>query len=247
MGTLRTRTVGGTVVLALLLVLAGCSGGGADGTPAATDVTGTETTATENETVAATDTATTDDGNGSDDGDGNGAGVERYYEFDDGEAYGYEALLPNGTVPMTWIVTGTSDTDPELVAVNVSFGQYSTTGTTTQRQIFAELISDGSVGESFRDVRSPVVLAAGQDLRVGNSWTIDGDATVGDGFEIDWEQATANITRTESVAGETCYRMEIRISGNETGPASCLKEGWPFALAVDGPEQDYRLAEFDRP
>ena len=232
MGTLRTRTVGGTVVLALLLVLAGCSGGGAGGTPA--------------DTATGTPTATDDAAAG--DGDGSGDRVELDYEFDDGEAYGYEARLSNKTVPIAWIVTGTSDTSPEQVAVNASAGGYSTTAAAPQGEIFADLIGEDRVGEPFLYVRTPVVLAAGQDLRVGESWEIDGDdVTVGDGFSPDWDRATAEITGTATVAGETCYTMELQVSGNGTGPTSCLKADWPFALAVDAPDQDYQLAEFDRP
>lgn len=247
MGTLRTRTVGGTVVLALLLVLAGCSGGDAGGTPAATDTVTDTPAATETVTPGGTVSAA-DDGNGNDDGGGSGDGETRDYEFEDGEGYGYEARLANGTVPMAWVATGTSDTSPELVAVNASVGGYASTARSTQQAVFAEVIREDSVGEPFLYVRTPVVLAAGQDLRVGNSWTIEGaEVTVGDGFSPDWERATAEITGTATVAGETCYTMELRLADNGTGPTSCLKPDWPFALAVDAPDQDYRLAEFDRP
>ncbi len=255
MGRLRTRTVGGTVLLALLLVLAGCSGGGADSTPAATSTaTGTPTVTT---TDAGTATTSGDEaasaGNGTDADDGNGSGgtVDRFYVFNDSEAYGYEANFGGEAAQMSWLVTSTADASPGLyedVTVNVSVGQFTTSGTGSQAEIFGEVISDGSVGEPFLYVRTPVVLAAGHDLRVGNSWTVNGsEVVVGDGFEVSWAEATVEITGTATVANETCYTMELRIPGNETGPSSCLRSDWPFALAVDTANQDYRLVEFERP
>lgn len=248
MGTLRTRTVGGTVVLALLLVLAGCSGGSAGGTPAATDTaTGTNTTADAAGTITATTTAESETDGGDDLARGP---VERDYVFNDSEGYGYVVDLANGTTKMSWVVTSAA-ANPRAytdVTVNVRFDQFGTNTTAPQGGIFEEVINGGSVGESFLHVRTPVVLAAGHNLTVGNSWTIEqGNVTVGDGFEIGRERATAEITGTESVAGETCYTMELRMSDTETGPASCLKADWPFALAVDTPGRDYRLSEFDRP
>jgi hypothetical protein len=253
MGTLRMRTVGGTVLLALLLVLAGCSGGGADRTPAATSTPTDTPTATV--TDAGTATATGDGGaNDSDDTDASeniGDDWDRFYVFNDSEAYGYEANLGGEATRMSWLVTSTADESPGLyedVAVNVSVGRFTASATASQADIFAEVISDGAVGEPFLYVRTPVVLAAGHNLSVGNSWTIQGsDVTVGDGFEVNWSEATAEVTGTASVASETCYTMELRLPGNETGPTSCVKYDWPFALAVDTASQDYRLAEFERP
>jgi hypothetical protein len=152
---------------------------------------------------------------------------------------------------MAWVATETADGNPDLfedVTVNVSVERYSTSATASQADIFATLISEGSVGEPFLYVRTPVVLAAGQNLSVGNSWTVDGsDVTVGDGFEVTWDEATAEITGTASVAGERCYTMELRPSNGEAGPTSCVKYDWPFALAVDAESQDYRLVDFERP
>ncbi|RXK49506.1 hypothetical protein [Halorientalis pallida] len=252
MGTLRTRTVGGTVLLALLLVLSGCSGG-AEREPAATPTP----TGTLNATPTETGANVTSAGGGS----ANESGVEaderigddwdRYYVFNESEAYGYAVDLGNGTTAMSWAVTSTADDTPGLyedVTANVTFGQYSSAATASQADVFAALISEGSVGEPFLYVRTPVVLAAGHNLSVGNSWTIQGsDVAVGDGFEVTWDEARAEITGTARVAGETCYTMDLRIPGNETGPTSCVKYDWPFALAVDTAEQDYRLADFQRP
>mgnify|MGYP006283726645 FL=1 len=246
MGTLRMRTVGGTVLLALLLVLAGCSGGGAEQTPGAT-ATATDGNATTN----ATGTPTAAEGGIDGDGEADTGPVDRQYLFNDSEGYGYLADLPNGTAKMSWVVRSTDDVDPRLytdVTVNVSFGRFGTNATTVQGGIFEAVISDGSVGEPFYYVRTPVVLAAGQDLRVGNTWTVRSEnVTVGDGFSVGWSEATVEITGRASVAGETCYTMVVRTAGNETGPRSCIKHDWPFALAVDTPDREFQLAEFERP
>ncbi|WP_299264817.1 hypothetical protein [Halorientalis sp.] len=253
MGTLRARTVGGTVLLALLLVLTGCSGGGADSTPGAT-TTPTNTPAATS-TDAGTATVGTDGGvTGDSDTEASerfGSDWDRFYVFNESEAYGYEAQLPNRTTQMAWVVTSTASENPGLyegVTASVTVDRFRTNATASQADIFAEIISDGSVGEPFLYVRTPVVLAAGHDLSVGNSWTIQGsEVSVGDGFEVSWDEATAEITGTATVAGEPCYTMELRFPGNETGPVSCVKYDWPFALAVDTTTQDYRLAEFERP
>lgn len=247
MGWSRLRTVGGTVGLVLVLVLAGCSGGGVDGTPGST-ATVTETpAATTGGTDAPADGGTLTDG----ERDAGGGELDRTYEFEDGEAYGYVVRLPNRTTKMSWVVTDTAESSSgpyQEISVNVSFGQYATNATATQAGIFSALISEGSVGGPFLYVRTPVVLAAGHELRVGNAWTIRGeDVTVGDGYDVGWDRATAEVTGTASVNGETCYTMDLQISGTENGPTSCVKADWPFALAVDTGSQDYRLAEFDRP
>lgn len=249
MGTLRTRTVGGTVLLALLLVLAGCSGGGANNDPAGTDtVTVTETP------VATTDTVTGGDETGGDGTDGEPAVDEEWstvFLFNESEAYGYLANYSDTTTRMSWVVTAAPDGRPLLddeITVNVTVGPYSNTSTGIQSSIFTETITEGSVGSEFRYVRIPVLIAYGRDLTVGNSWTVQGDdVTVGDGFAVSWDEARAEVTGTATVAGETCYTMELRITGNETGPTSCVKYDWPFALAVDTSDQDYRLADFQRP
>lgn len=246
MGMSRTR-IGGTVLLALVLVLAGCSGGSVDGTPTGNATAAGATTTTGATTAGATDTgtATRVDGSGGDDTET----VDRQYVFDDGEAYGYVVDTENGTTRMSWRVTSTGDATPgpsEDVTVSVGFGRFGTNATAPQADIFAEVISNGSVGEPFLYVRTPVVLAAGHDLRVGNSWPVE-DVTVGDGFDIDRSEARAEVTGMATVAGEPCYTMALRVPGDETGPTSCLKEDWPFALAVDTPDGDYRLVAFDRP
>lgn len=246
MGSLRMRTIGGTVVLAVLLILAGCSGGGADGTPGAT--------ATQTDSPAATVADTTADGGANGPGggdDASGSELGQQYVFESGEAYAYAVRLPNQTALMSWTVVATEDTDPgpsQEVAVNVSFGQYTANATTTQAGVFGTVISKESAGGPFLYVRTPAVLAEGHDLRVGNSWTVRGEnVTVGDGYGVDWERATAEITGTANVSGERCYRMRLRIPDQEHGPTSCVKPDWPFALAVDTGPQDYRLAEFERP
>jgi hypothetical protein len=245
MGTLRTRTVGGTVLLALLLVLAGCSGGGAEQTPG---VTATTTEGNTTGTPMATATAAED---GTDDGGAGTGPVDRQYLFNDSEGYGYLADLPNGTTKMSWVVTSTDDGDPRPytdVTVDVGFGRFGTNVTTVQGGIFEAVISDGSVGGPFYYVRTPVVLAAGHDLRVGNEWTVRGEnVTVGDDFSVGWSEATVEITGQATVAGETCYELAVRTDGNATGPRSCIKHDWPFALAVDTPDRDFQLAEFERP
>ena len=251
-----TRTIGGTVLLALLLVTAGCSGGG-DTTPVqpATEA-GSPTPGTTQTPAETTDTGTpgTDTGASAtaDAPDRYGGPNGDLYLFRDGEAYGYVANDGNRTITLSWEVTDTAgDTQNyyQQTSVNVSVGGVgNTSARTAQADVFAEVIARDALGGPFLFVRTPAVLARGQNLSVGHSWRIDGsNVSVGDGIGVRWDTATAEITGTATVANESCYTMDLRLGGNETGPTSCVKEDWPFALAVDTESQEYRLVEFQRP
>ncbi|WP_335999415.1 hypothetical protein [Halorientalis halophila] len=255
MVTFATRKGVGTIAVALLLVLAGCSGGvdqTVEGPPSPETPAGSATPADQaNET---------DDGDSGDDETATealnssrfGGPNDDFYLFREGEAYGYVADDGNRTLGMSWAVVAVENTSRSVyqgVQINASVEGVGRTSTTAvQGTAFHQVIRRDSVGGLFLYLRTPAVLAQGRDLTVGDSWRVDGEnVTVGDGFGVDWDEATAEITGTATVAGESCYEMALELPGNQTGPTSCVKGDWPFALAVDTADQDYALAEFQRP
>lgn len=206
------------VLLAATMVLAGCSGGGGP--------TPTETTADEpTETAESTE---------SDDTDSNAGVPSLDYEWTEGESYTYESeAAQGGSSQFTWTVTDVSDGQVTVEVVSSAAGE-STTSTVTgpQGSVFSELNETQLFTVlPFVAGQVPQLLAEGQSLSTGESWTVtSGDLQFTDQGQTSDDEVTVSVTDTAQIAGNQCANIELEA---EDRPFSgCVKEDWPFALSV---------------
>ncbi|AQL41697.1 hypothetical protein BV210_02745 [Halorientalis sp. IM1011] len=206
------------VLLAATMVLAGCSGGGGP--------TPTETTADEpTETVESTDGGETD----------SEAGVPSLdYQWTEGESYTYESeAVQGGSSQFTWTVTDVSDGAVTVEVVSRAAGEATTsTFTGPQGNVFRELNETQLFTVlPFVAGQVPQLLADGQSLDPGESWTVtSSDLQFTDREEATEDQITVTVNDTAQIAGSQCANIELE--SDDRPFSGCVKEDWPFALSV---------------
>jgi hypothetical protein len=206
------------VGMSLLLVLAGCSGGG-------------NGTASPSSNGDAGSPAANGNGGGTN-GDASAMG-SLSYDWTEGESYTY-GLAGQSGLSYEWSVQSVSD--GEVTAEIVStFGEQSQTETISGPQ--GELLSSNNqtanIG-TFIALRAPQAIAASNTLEVGNSWTYStADYDFADSGGSTPITGEIEITGTDEVAGNQCYVMSITTSANDQTLNACVADGWPFALSFE--------------
>lgn len=222
------------VLVALLVLLAGCSGGGA---PAGGD---------------ATPTATAAGGGGSGSGSGSGGGGgdptpesgEEWdrFAFSEGEFYRYAVVdrANDREAEVTWEVLAVDGNELTAEFTYESEGEAVTrTVTADESTVAFELIraatSDGDETEIEAASRAATYLSLGpfnpattfftsREIAVGNSWNIAGSPTAG--------YVTATVEGRESYAGTDCFVSTIRVPDNDEWADSTFSD-FEMCIAVD--------------
>lgn len=254
MGGLATRRVAVTVLLALLVVFAGCNGGG-DGTT----TPGTDTTVQETETtVPGTDT--TEPGTAGapqtemsqDSRNESTRQVSESYTFETNEGYLYDVSTSNGSFRVGWI---TESVGEDSLTINVSAGTGSQIGsmnvTADRDEPFAPVFRSSRPGALFFLLRMPIRAAGNQSLSAGETWTVTSDELAPEApGSVAWDTATVSVGQEESVNGVPCHTVTIDPENTSSTVTACIEEGWPFALSVtDGSDDgtEIVLADSHRP
>ena len=218
------------VLLAAVLLLAGCTSG--PGT---------------NSTASATTATVTDGGGGGGGGEatttagggGGGSNAPVTYQWSENESYTYEDAGGN-----TYIFTVESIEDGEMTVnfTAIRGGQASSRTVTGEQGQFFETLSeeDRSKFGFFAFTYDGRLAVSGNDLEVGNAWTITSD-----GSEVDVE-----VTGTGTVQGQECYDLLIESDSGTLQP--CVKEDWPMSLAVTGSGSQgltiqFNMTDYNRP
>ena len=176
------------VVLALTVVLAGCTGGDGNG-PTATDV----------------DNGGNGGSNGGGDG-GDGAGdTWRLFGFDQTGKYTYDVYMEGeGTGTLVWDVQQVSgDRVTTHVVYDVGDVQYESTVTGTADVAQSQLMTTPAGALLATTLFTPGLWYGGRELAVGNGWSYQ----TGEG------SGSFEITETRTMAGIQCYATEMKIDG----------------------------------
>lgn len=178
------------IALALLIVLAGCSGTGG----------GDATTTTQTTTAAPTTTG----GAPTIGGDTNTEWV--FFDFDQPATYEYDVYVRDqGSGTMRWDVTDVSDDQVTVhVVYDVGETSYKSTMTGTRETIRAQLFATPAGPLVATAMFMPGLWYQGQHMAVGNQWS----SVTSEG------SASFAVTGTDSYAGVDCYVTEMRF--NET-------------------------------
>jgi len=239
MTKLLSRQVLATVLVALLVLTAGCSGltggdqadAGDDSDEEEEDDEDEETEPTAEAEAGATETATeTDDGGGMMETETPSMeSAFGTYQWTRGEQYDYSVSIPDFNQELTWEVTAVQGSQ---VTVEVTSQTGDRTETTTlegaQGEIFGQAAESRLAG-FYSSLRAANLVGEGRDLTVGNSWEVSsGDlAFRGDG---DIETATVEVTGTDSYAGVECTVLELTPDNEEGTPfTTCVNQDRPFA------------------
>ncbi|WP_136715741.1 hypothetical protein [Halorientalis salina] len=202
--------------MSLLLVLAGCNGGGqTTETTAETTGTAAETTDGEMETA-----------------DGDEGDVQEpelgSYEFTEGESYTYTETLLGTPVQKTWSVVSV-DGDNVTVTVTSSGPTENATVTASQDSI-VDRMSQESIGENFGAARLPLAIVSMGDTS-SEDFTIESDALGASGSQLEWETATVSPQGGDSVAGVECSAFEVDADDTDERYDFCIAEDYPFAVS----------------
>jgi len=212
----------------LLVVLAGCSGGGVGtATPEGADdgvvagSSGGTATSTPTPTSTPVPTRTTTPT----------PGAESAYRFTNGEYYVYTVAAESGANrTLIWEVVSADD---DRLTVNVSSNVGGTAGSTTLEAthsgIYARAANE-EVAAFFVSLHFLTRVTAGHSLDTGTTWTVTDDELPG---TVEWDRATVSVTGTRTVAGVECSTVELtpEAEGAATTPF-CVHPDWPFALSV---------------
>jgi hypothetical protein len=246
MSRLLSRQAFGVVLVALLVVTAGCSGLGGTNQADSGDDSDEEEAEQADEEDDSSDESADDGGDAGGDetttaSDGGmtvtspdtgmetpGMGEFGNYEFSEGESYTYATSGGSFDAEYTWEVT---DVSGEQVTVEVTASQSGQTSTTTlegtQDTIIRQAGND-MAAVFFLSLRAGNLVAEDRSLTVGNSWTVSVDEVPTTNAQ--WETSTVEVTGTDSYNGIQCSVVEIT---PDTGtPATfCINGNYPFALS----------------
>jgi len=254
---LPSRQVALTVLLVLLVAVAGCSGGNG---PATTEDGSDDSDATDTE-AEADESTMTDGGSTTTSGSEMTPGEEMTpgsmgaaYEWTEGESYTFESGgQQSGT--FTWEVTDVSNGEVTVELTTMSGGEErSSTFTGPQGDIFSG-DSQNLQALTFTILQVPTQLAEGRSLQVGNSWTLSSsELDMGSGQQTATPQEiTVEVTGTSQVAGTQCHNIEASSDAQDQTLNACVKEGWPFALSFSTSGGDgsmsgsIELTDYNRP
>jgi hypothetical protein len=219
MRRLVNRKVAGVLLMSLLLVFAGCSGGG-------------------NGTTEAPTTNASDGGDSADGGDGgdSGDGGMALYEWSEGETYNYEANPgPLPAYDVIWTVESVSDGTVTANATIQGGGQTQSAELTGSQAAMYQRAIDSDI-QQVSDFAAlggvPAAVAAGEDLSEGNTWTVTSD-DMSLSYEGQPSEVTVEVVSTgDSVNGVECATIEITPEEGSTTTA-CIAEDYPFALSAE--------------
>ncbi|RXK49505.1 hypothetical protein [Halorientalis pallida] len=224
MPSIGNRQVVVAILLAVTMVLSGCSGGGGPATTAAPDdePTDDEPTDAPEMTAGAETTASVE-------GEADIPVVN--YQWQEGESYTYESEAAQGSnSEYSWTVTDVSD-GQVTAELTSSFGGQTQTSTLTgpQGDIFNSS-SQNAQAFTFVLMQIPQLLVQGQELSEGNSWTVSSSEFETGGLQQQTpRQIDVRVTGTSQVSGTQCHDIEAT-GGNQT-ISGCVNEDWPFALS----------------
>lgn len=210
-----SRRVIAAVLVAVLVVVAGCAGGGTasdrsgDGAAATTTATATPTTAESSD--ATTDAEATASSAGA-------AGVDpgewEWFGFDEPATYTYDLYIEDeGEGTLVWDVTDVS-ADSVTVSITYELGETSFESTMTgdRETIRSQAMMTPAGPILMLTMFSPTfAYYEGQELAVGNQWSYAGP----DG------SLSFDVTGTDTVAGVDCYTTEMTLNGTVVHEA-CL-------------------------
>ncbi|WP_246987776.1 hypothetical protein [Halorientalis marina] len=264
---LPSRQVALTVLLVLLVAVAGCSGGNGpattedgsdDETDDVTDTEADESTMTDGGSTTTAPEGGTTPGEEMTPGEGTTPGeMASGYEWTEGESYTYVASSQQGDSTYTWTVTDVSDGEVTVelaVESPQSDGQQTSTLTGPQGDIFGGE-TQNLQALTFVFLQLPSQLTEGRSLEVGNSWTISSDeletGTSG-GQTATPQEITVEVTGTSQIAGTQCYNIEASSPQQDGAIQSCVKADWPFALtfSATGGQMSggsIELTDYERP
>jgi len=235
---LPSRQVALTVLMVLLVAVAGCSGG--NGPADAGDDAENDTDADEADTDTSAPTTASESTTSMPENEmspGGGTGMSAFtYQWTEGESYTFESgSQQSGSSTFSWTVTDVSDGEvtAELVAQSSGSEEQTSTFTGPQGAIFSG-DSQNFQAITFVIMQLPQQLVAGRSLSVGNSWTISSDEiSMGSGSTPTTpQQITIEVTGTSQIAGTQCYDIEATSDSSDQALNACVKQGWPFALTL---------------
>jgi hypothetical protein len=245
MSRILNRKTLGVVLVALLVVTAGCSGltgsnqadTGGDGEDEEADEDesgGDETTAddggdssADTTTESGGDTTATESPVGTPPTMGMGD-----YQFSEGESYTYSSD-GDTSYDLTWEVTDVTG-DQLSVEITSVFGDQEQTSTFegTQSEVYQQLSQENSFAILFLSLRISTQIAEGRTLSTGNSWTIQAE-NYEIGSNAEWETASVEVTGTETYSGVQCSNVVVTPDNDQSSFATCVNPDYPFAIAIE--------------
>lgn len=258
---LPSRQVALTILLVVLVAVAGCSGGNGPADDNGSNDNGSNTTqAPDTDTSAPTTSsggAATTEQMTSGDGSGSGTGAAAFtYQWTEGESYTYQSASGDSQSTFGWTVTDVSDDEVTVELLTNSSGSEKRTSTFSgpQGAIFSG-DSQNFQTITFVIMQLPQQLVEGHSLSVGNSWTMSStEISMGSGSQTATpQQITVEVTGKSRIAGTQCYDIEATSSQDDTKLHSCVKKGWPFALSFSTSGGDssmggsIELTDYQRP
>lgn len=228
------------VIVAALLLTAGCASNGSPTPSVASDATATETEAptaaasptaeaTETE-IGTTETAAETTATASTVGAGTESHAANGYVFSQGETYTY--TLASEDVEFVWRTVDVSGDGVTVEVVTEAPDGETTTQTYTGNQTDSgnTLFTETTIG-LFETLRDGVTITDGHSLEAGASWTITQDE-LPRVFGPDWETGTAEVTDAGSYDGVSYYNVTVSPDSMANDSVTFSVNGeYPFALA----------------
>ncbi|MFC7045547.1 hypothetical protein ACFQH6_09175 [Halobacteriaceae archaeon GCM10025711] len=180
------------LVVALLVVLAGCVGGApADsGTATTTEAPTTEP----GQTTAATG-----------DDDGMESGEWALFDFDKPATYTYDVYIRDeGEGTLVWDVQSIDgDRATVRVVYEMAGERFESTMTGDKDTVTSQLFATPAGLVLVTTMFTPAAWYAGQELQVGNQWA----------YQTPKGSASFAVTGTDTIAGVDCFTTEMRVNG----------------------------------
>jgi len=246
MSRLFDRKAVGVVLVALLVLTAGCSGLTGGESPLGGDGQDDEDSdededEDEEETETETTAETEAEADGKDDGEETltapGTDFETPevdvggYEFQTGESYTYQVGSGATAQELTWEVLSVQG-DQVTVEVTSEAGGRTSSSTLEgpQDEIFQQATGD-MTALLFVSLRVSTVAAEGESLSMGNTWTVRSENLVSS-QQVSWETAEVEVIDTDTYAGIECSVIEITPDDGSDVLTSCVNQDYPFALSL---------------